>query len=148
MIVDRIENHSRYQGLGQRISQALRYLEQTDFSQLESGEYLLEGRELFAIVSEYALKPVAAGRLEAHRKYLDIQYLVRGGETIGYAPLCGQSACVAYDAEADVAFYPGAASLIRVEPGMFAIFYPEDLHMPGLGEPDVRVKKVVLKLRV
>ncbi len=147
MIVDRIENFEKYTPLGQRISLALAYIRATDFSQFEVGEYPVSGRDVFAIVSDYALKPESQGRLEAHRKYIDIQFLAQGGESIGYLPFSGQQETVAYDEPGDFAFYAGDPSLVHLEQGMFAIFYPEDLHMPGIGEPDKSVRKVVVKVR-
>jgi YhcH/YjgK/YiaL family protein len=147
MIVDRIENFEIYQSLGPRIAEALRYVEATDFSRLDAGEHSIQGRDIFAIVSDYNLKPLAEGRLEAHREYIDIQFLARGAESIGYAPAGDQQLLAEYDAEGDFAFYAGDSSLIRLEEGMFAIFFPQDLHMPGIGESDQRVRKVVVKVR-
>ena len=73
MIVDHLENIETYQSLGPRISVALNYLKTTDFSQLEIGEYSIDGRDIFAIINDYALKPETEGRLEAHRECIDIQ---------------------------------------------------------------------------
>ncbi len=147
MIVDRLENIQTYQPLGRRISVALAYLQTTDFSQFEIGEYPIEGKDIFAIVNDYALKPETEGRLEAHREYVDIQFLAQGGESIGYVPYREQQMISEYNAEGDYAFYAGTSSLIRLEQGMFAIFFPEDLHMPGIGDPNERVRKVVVKIR-
>jgi YhcH/YjgK/YiaL family protein len=148
MIVDRLENLAVYLPLGGRLARALRLLQTRDFSGLACGRHPLEGDDIFALVNEYPLKPRAEGRLEAHRKHIDIQYLLCGGETMGYAPLQEQPPLAAYDAAADLIFYAGDASMLSVEQGMFAIFYPGDLHMPGLGSPAARVRKVVLKVRI
>ena len=147
MIVDHLDNMKKYQSLGSRISIALAYLQATDFAQFEIGEYPIEGRDIFAIVNDYALKPETEGRLEAHREYIDIQFLAQGGESIGYVPYRGQQMLSEYNVEGDYAFYAGTSSLIRLEQQMFAIFFPEDLHMPGIGDPDERVRKVVVKIR-
>lgn len=147
MVVDHLENSARYACLGERIARAFAYLRETDFNTVEPGEYPIEGRDIFAVVNAYALKPTSQGRLEAHREYIDIQYLARGSELIGYAPFRDQPETVAFDSAADVGFYRGEASLVRVEEGMFAIFYPEDLHMPGIGDPASTVCKVVVKIR-
>ena len=147
MIVDRLENFGKYMALGQRISDALAYLNTTDFSQLDTGEYSIEGKDIFAIISDYALKPESEGRLEAHRDYIDIQFLAQGGESIGYIPYDGQQVLSEYDEKGDYTFYVGSSSLIRFEQGMFGIFYPEDLHMPGIGKSGERVRKVVVKVR-
>ena len=147
MVVGHIDNIETYQTLSRRISVALAYLQCTDFSQLELGEYPIEGRDIFAIVNDYALKPETEGRLEAHREYIDIQFLARGGESIGYGPYRGQQMISEYNVEGDYAFYAGSSSLIRLEEQMFAIFFPEDLHMPGIGDPGEKVRKVVVKIR-
>jgi len=147
MVIDLIENYEKYQSLGPRIAEALRYLRRADFAQFETGEHCIAGRDIFAIVSDYPLRAAAEGRLEAHRDYVDIQFLAQGGESIGYAPYVGQQVLSDYDKKGDIAFYAGPSSLLRLEQGMFAIFFPEDLHMPGIGEPDLRVRKVVVKVR-
>jgi YhcH/YjgK/YiaL family protein len=147
MIVDRLENMQKYQPLGRRISVALAYLQATDFSQVEIGEHPIEGKDIFAIVNDYALNSETEGQLEAHREYIDIQFLAQGGESIGYVPYREQQMISAYSAEDDCACYAGTSSLIRLEQGMFAIFFPEDLHMPGIGDPDEKVRKVVVKIR-
>lgn len=147
MVIDRLENSALYEALGARIAKGLEYLRSTDFAVLEPGEYPVDGRDIFAIVNDYMLKPESQGRLEAHRRYIDIQYLARGAEQIGYAPFCGQQETTAFDDKADVGFYSGSASLTRVEEGMFAIYYPGDLHMPGIGDPANSVRKVVVKIR-
>ncbi len=148
MIIDSLENIASYQTLNQRLVRALNYLRETDFSGRSVGEYPLEERDIFAIVSDYSLKTRAQGKLEAHRQYVDIQYLVRGTEMIGYAPLAGQEILVDYEHEKDCVFYRGDSSLITLVAGMFAVFFPQDLHMPGIGDPAQQVRKVVVKVRL
>jgi len=147
MVIDRLENFEKYLSLGPRISKALSYLKENDFSQFKAGEYDIDGRDIYAIVCDYALKPVSEGSLEGHRKYVDIQLLAQGGEKIGFVPRTDQDVLKEYDPEADYAFYSGTSSLIRFEQGMFGIFFPDDLHMPGIGSPDEKVRKVVIKVR-
>ena len=148
MIVDRLENANVYHSLGAGIARAFAYLQSTDFSALAPGEYPIDGRDIFAIVNEYNLKPLVEGRLEAHRSYIDIQFMVRGAEQMGYAPWQGQEESCPFEVEADYGFYYGESSLVLVEEGMFALFYPQDLHMPCIGDPLERVRKVVVKVRV
>jgi YhcH/YjgK/YiaL family protein len=147
MVVDHLRNYKIYQALSRRISVGLAYLFETDFTQLEVGKYPIEGEDVFAIINDYALKPESEGRLEGHREYIDIQYLARGGESIGYVPYRGQQMVSDYNDAGDYVFYSGSSSLVRLEERMFAIFYQEDLHMPGIGHPDETVRKVVVKVR-
>jgi YhcH/YjgK/YiaL family protein len=62
-------------------------------------------------------------------------------------PLSNQPETKAYNSEKDYTLYKGHVSLIQMKPGMFAIFYPNDLHMPGLSDMEVKVKKLVIKVK-
>ncbi len=150
MILDRLENAAMYRPLSQQIEAALAYLAKTDFQSLSPGRYELDGDRLYAMVQRYATKPPAGGRWEAHRRYLDVQYVVEGTERIGWAPLEEKTAIeTPYDAEKDVIFYRTAGDLLQLTAGTFAIFAPHDIHSPGLHasptEP-VDVLKVVVKV--
>jgi biofilm protein TabA len=152
MILDRLENAAAYEGLAPRIAAALRYLQGTDFAALADGRYELDGDRLFAIVQRYQTKPSADAAWEAHRRYIDVQYVVEGAERIGYAALRdGLRAAKPYDAEKDVAFFDARGDLFELAVGSFAIFGPQDVHAPGLaaGRPEAPggVLKVVVKCR-
>jgi YhcH/YjgK/YiaL family protein len=149
MIVDKIENSGLYSQSGTRIARAFQYLHTTDFSKLAAGKYEIESDDIFAIVSEYETKDIQDCALEAHRKYIDIQYLLEGSELIGVTSLKKQIASKAYSEEDDYALYADHSSLLELEAGRFAIFFPEDLHMPGVkNKQKAQVRKVIIKVRV
>lgn len=149
MIADSIENLSIYTGLGEGIKTALKYIAETDFSTVEKGKYPINGDLIYAVVNEYQTKPEAECKIEAHRRYIDVQFVVSGEEAIGYAPLNGQEPSIAYNDEKDCVFYTVPVSKVKISSGMFAIFYPHDLHQPGVSaETESNVKKVVVKVRV
>ena len=85
MIIEQLENATQYYGLGGRIEAALRYLQDTDFRQIDPERYAIDGDQVYAMVQEYDSKPKAEGFWEAHRKYLDVQYVAAGVEHMGYA---------------------------------------------------------------
>jgi YhcH/YjgK/YiaL family protein len=149
MVVDTIENISLYKSLGEKISRALDYLKSTDFETMPSGRYAVEGEDIFAIVNEYETKDKKDCEAEAHRKYIDVQFIVKGEELFGYTPLANQLPVKDYDEENDYAVYNNEVSYIKLEPGMFIIFYPTDIHQPEVKvyEP-MMVKKVVMKVKV
>lgn len=148
MIIDKLENSKFYENLGERIRKALNYLKETDFSKTDAGKYEIQGNDIFVMVSEYNTKDVSEGRLESHRNYIDVQYVAKGFEQIGYVPLNNQKPDVEYDEENDISFYSGEKSFTKLEEGMFAIFFPADIHMPGIKlDNPVRVKKVVVKVK-
>lgn len=148
MIIDKIENAYLYKNLGERIDRAFNYIRSTNLKNLKSGKYEIEGDNIFALVSEYQTKPESEGKLEAHKKYIDVQYVISGEERMGYAPLNDQLIIENYKEENDIMFFKGEKSFTNVEEGMFAIFFPVDLHMPGINtEKSKPVKKLVIKVR-
>lgn len=136
-----------YAALPPRFRRALEMLASTDLENLPLGRHDLEGDALFVLVQEYATKPQEAGRWEAHRRYADIQLLVHGQERIGIAPLEQMTVDVPYDEAKDFALFTGKGDWLTMVPGRFAIFFPQDVHLPCIqvdGEQTVR--KIVVKV--
>ena len=149
MIIDKIENVHIYKNISERISKSFEYIKTTDLKNLPAGKYPVDGENIFALISEYKTKSEQEGKLEAHRKYIDVQYVIEGEELMGYAPLGGQKILDPYKEENDIIFFTGDKSFTKVSEGMFAIFFPEDVHMPGImTEVPTSVKKLVIKVRV
>ena len=148
MVTDLLSNANVYAGLGERIAQALSWAQAHKLAGLEVGRHEIDGDRVFALVSEYVAKPLAEGRWEAHRKYLDLQCVASGRENIGYAPLVTLKGDQ-YIPEKDIIWLTGDGSFVAMEPGRFMLLWPEDGHMPGIAtaQPE-RVKKVVLKIAV
>jgi YhcH/YjgK/YiaL family protein len=146
MIFDKLANAKIYLGMNQRLAAALEYLRATDFSHVAPGKYEIDGNNVYALVQEYQTKPMH-GRYEAHRKYIDVQFMFAGEEIMGYANLQDLKVTEEYIESKDALFLAGEPNLLRMKPGMFAIFYPEDAHIPGLmvNSPQP-VKKVVMKV--
>ena len=149
MIIDKLSNSHLYSGLGERIIKAFDYLTQPDFSKKELGKYEIDGDNIFAIVNEYQTKDASEGKLEAHKKYIDVQFVAKGSELMGYAPLGNQKVIDEYNEQNDIIFYSGEKSFTQVDEGMFAIFFPTDVHLPGIKAADKSyVKKIVIKVKV
>jgi biofilm protein TabA len=118
---------------------------------MPDGRVDISGDDIFAMVSTYETRRAEDSRFEAHRKYKDIQLMLAGEEEIGWAPLEGLDVAEPYDEERDVAFFyqpAGGFSRISMRPGMCAVFFPEDAHMPQLmsGGEAATVRKVVIKV--
>ena len=87
--------------------------------------------------------------LEAHRQYLDVQYIVKGQEFVGWAPLNTLTPVGPFSTEQDVGFYTGDFDLISVREGYCYVAFPEDAHMPGrCVECPNDYTKIILKLKV
>jgi YhcH/YjgK/YiaL family protein len=152
MILDQLDSALMYGGLGERIAIGLALLNEDSIRDAPPGKYEVDGDSFFYIVDEYETKPIEQGRLEIHRKYLDIQYIISGGECIGFAPLEGLTEETPYEGEKDLAFYryEPTMSKLKLKQGMFAIFWPNEPHMPGrcIGVSPEKVKKIVVKIRM
>ena len=149
MIFDKIDNSAIYENISPLIKRAFEYLKQTDFSGMENGKHIVDGDNLFAVLQEYDTKNDVDAKLEAHRKYIDVQYIISGEELIGVRPLINQVHCKEYDAENDYALYDDTCSFVKISPGQFAVLFPQDLHKPGIKvDSSIKVKKVVMKVKV
>ena len=106
---------------------------------------LSDGNRFFLAIQGTKAPDVA----EAHRKYLDIQYIVKGKEVVGYAPLEACRIEGEFNEEKDIGKYTGDFEYITIGEGMCYVAFPEDAHMPGrhLDVPN-DFGKVVVKLKV
>jgi uncharacterized protein, YhcH/YjgK/YiaL family len=157
MILDALENvnsdsASIYGSLPRTLVAALDFLRASDLAALPLGKTAIDGERLFALTQEYEPKPAGLLKFEAHRRYWDVQYVVRGIERMGWNTLARMTVIEPHDAERDVAFFRGEGDYFRVPAGTFAIFSPQDVHMPGValaeGGPVASVRKIVLKVEV
>ncbi|MBU3191023.1 YhcH/YjgK/YiaL family protein [Clostridium bowmanii] len=147
MIIDKLSNAKQYYGLSKRIEKALKYLENTDLSKLEVGKYEIDGKNIYVSIAEYETKNIEQGKWEAHRKYLDIQFIIFGKEKMGYAPINEMKMKNEYNQEKDILFLEGDGNYLVANEGTFILFAPEDAHMPGIKACEQQfVKKAVVKI--
>ncbi|GGK42105.1 MULTISPECIES: YhcH/YjgK/YiaL family protein [Flavobacteriaceae] len=149
MIVDKIENAHLYTNSHSGIDKALNYIKNTNFFKLTKGRHEIEGDEIFAIVNEYKTKNQEENLLESHIKYIDVQFIAQGTEQIGFTTFNNQIPEKFYDSTDDYMLFKEPYNLITLNEGMFAIFYPSDIHIPGLIADTVsKVTKVVVKVKL
>ena len=124
------------------------YLRETDLTNLEKGKYALAGDSLFAIVDEYTTQNTGERKYEAHRNYIDLQYIITGQELIGIARLDDQEVLEPYDQGRDIAFYNIHDGAYRLaDSSVFFIFFPDDAHQPCVKVDQTSpVKKIVFKI--
>jgi len=134
----------------ERWDKAFTFLKSSDLSNLEIKRYEIDGENIFAPVSEYLSKNEEDAKFEAHKKYIDIQYVISGVEQMSVAPLSElDSITVPYDPAKEVEFMTVKESRhFKANPERFFIFFPSDIHRPGLkvGE-NAMVKKIVVKVK-
>ena len=136
--------------LQEKIAETLKFMENLNFDEMEVGKHVIND-DAFVLIQKYDSKEPDAVRFEAHRNYVDIQYVVEGKESIEVAAVTAMTVSESYDPERDVEFYeePELASKYVLTDGGYAILYPADAHKPGVrvGE-SVAMKKMVGKVRI
>lgn len=149
MIVDKLNNAEQYYKLGVSFKKAFNYIKNTDLSKIETGKYQIDGDKIFAVVSEYETKNLEQGLWEAHKKYIDIQYIISGKERMGYCCIDDMKEAVPYNEEKDIIFMKGQGDFLTINKGAFALFTPQDAHMPNIRTDSSQcVKKLLVKILI
>ena len=154
MIFDTIVNAEKYTCLSDLVGTALAYLKEHDLAGLEEQRIDIQGDEIYVMIQHYDTEGAAGRSFETHDKYIDIQYVISGTETIVYAsrdtltveqPYDGDNDCTLYHYDTNMRSTP-----LNMATGDFAIFFPDDAHVPKLQTETTpaAVKKAVFKVKV
>lgn len=148
MIIDTLDNLAKYEAINPLFRDVMDFLKRNDLNTLESGKHPIKGDDLFVNIATAKGRTPDAAVLETHRKMIDIQIPLDGPETYGYTPLC-QLPEAAYNAEKDITKYGDlmAENFVDCQPGMFAIFFPQDGHAPCITMA-LEIKKAIFKVKV
>jgi len=131
-----------------KIKKGLEFLKETDFSKLEDGKHVLSD-DMYVNVQTYTTKSDAD--FEAHRDYVDIQYMISGEELIGVTNYSDCKTTVPYDREKDIEFLSGKGNYTEMYTGDFMVLYPDDAHKPSISidrANPAKVRKAVVKVKI
>jgi len=151
MILDKLENCNLYVNTNSNLKKAFEFLSNNKLEELTDGKYEIDSTDVFALVQSYATKKEADNKLESHEKYIDIQYVVKGAETIVWAPINQLTVSEEYSEERDVTFYKDSSygSKLNLRDNYFCILFPEDGHKPGcIFDKTMNIKKIVIKIKL
>lgn len=151
VISDRIINFEEYISLNKNLKKAFEFLKSADVDKLLDGRYEIDGENVFALVQSYRTKAENEVGWEAHKKYIDIQFIAKGTEAIGWKPADELTVREGYSEKNDIAFYenPPCWSRLVLTEGQFAVFFPSDAHKPCLAvQSPCEVKKIVVKVKL
>ena len=124
------------------------YLKKTDLKTLVNGRHVIDGDNVYAIVTEAPTKDYDKTTFESHRKYIDLQYVIMGEENMAKAPLTSVIISKPYNESADIAYYTGEGKIYIVPAGTFMLFFPTDAHRPNISPGGNKVvKKIVIKIK-
>ena len=148
MILDALSNEERLRNFHPGFRAAFQFLREADLPQLSDGRQEIDGSRLYAVVVRGQGKGQKGAKLEAHRRYIDIQYSLAGPDVIGWKQV---STCrnpeQEYSEAKDIQFFLDASdSWVTVPQGSFGIYFPQDAHAPMGSEGPIH--KVVVKVAV
>lgn len=149
MIVDTIKNASKYFSAHPLFAKAFEFINQTDLVNAADGKSdIADGLKAIFSNSPGKTKEASCAKFECHNKNIDIQFCISGAETIGWKP---REKCITpngdYNTEKDVQLYHDVPdTFFELTDGQFAIFFPEDVHAPMIGEGNI--KKLVIKVKI
>ena len=146
MILDKLSNVNMYEHLHPRLTKGLQFLRENDLDSLEVGTYQIEEDKVFVMIQEYDTKLPEVCRFEAHYRYADIQYVIQGVEKMEYTHI-SEAKVAETDKEKDLMFLEAEGDTFLVKAGSFAIFTPEDAHIPGMcADQPQPIRKAVVKV--
>lgn len=150
MIYDHIENSMKYKGISPFMNKALEYIQKIDAGLLNPGRNDVDGDNLFVMMFDYTSIDDSEALYEIHKKYIDIQLVLKGKEHICCCPDGAPEVLKPYDDKDDAELFrlcPGIR--LKLEPGVFALFMPEEYHAPKITINEKKeVRKIVVKIRV
>ena len=149
MIKDKLENSHIYYPLSENLKKGFEWLKSQDLANIEPKKYIIDDDAVWANVQEYETKDDA--KYETHRKYIDIQYMIKGREFVGVTDKSNCVTCEEYNPETDLEFMDIniKEDYQILNEGDFLIFYPTDAHKPSINPDEkLKVNKVIVKVAV
>lgn len=145
-----IENTEINERIDEKITEVLSYMETIDLQELPVGKYVVDD-DVYYMVQEYETKSIDQCRIESHKKYVDIQWIINGAERIDVSDIYALALEEEYDDVKDVMFWKETSQLSQMvlRDGSYAIFYPQNAHRPSIAiNKSAMVKKVVIKIKI
>jgi len=147
MIFDKIENLRQYDVVSDKVLEYILNLE----ASTPAGRYVID-EKTYANIEEYNTKSHEKCFFEAHKRYIDIQILLKGQERLDFTNIDGLTVKTPYNDEKDIVFFEEKqeSGSVKLQDGYFALLFPHDAHRPQMNLSAVSecVKKVVVKILV
>ncbi|QHS54141.1 DUF386 domain-containing protein [Mucilaginibacter sp. 14171R-50] len=147
--VNAVEFYKQYHNNKAVWDKVFSYLREQNLDTLSAGKHPIDGENAYASVTEAPSKDLDKAGWESHRKYIDLQYVIKGKERINVIDINKATITKPYSETSDAANYTAEGASYIAEPGTFFLFFPQDVHRPNIKVAgyDV-VKKLVIKIKV
>jgi len=147
--VDAQEFYKQYHGNKAVWDKVVQFLKDNNLDTLSTGKHPIDGDNAYASVTYGPSKTNNDAKWESHRKYIDLQYVIKGEEKIEVAPVPSVAVTTPYNDAHDAANYSGNGTYYIAMPGTFYLFFPQDVHRPNIKVDGYdEVKKLVIKIKV
>ncbi len=148
MIKDKLENANNYYGISENLKMGFEWLKSQDLNNIEPNKYYIDGNIFYANIQEYETK--ADAKYESHKKYIDIQYMIKGNERVGVCDKNSCKLCIPYDEATDIDFMenPNEEEFLMLNSGEFIVLFPNDAHKPSINPSNTDTKNIVKKVVV
>ena len=148
IIVDKLDQADKYFDMHPEFKKVFTFLREKNLSDLSLGKHEIDGDRLFYIIQKEPGRSRSESKLEAHKKYIDIHYVIAGTDEMGWKSTADcEMVDVSYDEDKDIAFFNDEPkSWSQVPAGSFTIFFPQDAHAPMISEGEIH--KIVFKVTV
>ena len=135
MIQTTVEQLDRYTVMHPRFKQAYEALRAQAQEPFSPGRIPVNGEEIYINALAYYTKSEAEAQFEAHKVYYDVMLVLSGEESIACLPgRVSKEITSEYNEAGDcyLAEMEHPHSTFSMKPGDIAIFYPGEMHAPGL----------------
>lgn len=147
MIIDTLENLEKYAKVNPLFTKVVEFVKANDLKTLEDGKHFIQDKDLFVNIQDARGRSAEEAVIETHINMIDIQIPLSGEETFGYTPLRNLPE-LEYNAEKDITKYGDlkAENYVTLQPGMMAIFFPQDGHAPCISKEST-IHKAIFKVK-
>jgi YhcH/YjgK/YiaL family protein len=146
---DNVEFAKQYHANKAYWDKAFAFMRDHNLADMAPGKYVIDSTNVVATITEAPSKAFEKSAWESHRRFIDLQYVIKGEEKIGVSPLSESKVIKPYDERKDGANYEATGKYYIATPSEFFLFFPNDVHRPNISVPGFdTVKKLVIKIRV
>lgn len=148
MIYDNIKNLNKYLGVVPHLEEVLSFIKDNNLNNLPF-ERIDISENVYLVKQKYYGKDIKDAGVESHKKYIDIQIILKGKESMQYCLYNDNlKVSVEYDDSKDIMFYDEVLNnKVEVSKDEFVVFFKEDIHQPGIKTGDEEINKIVVKIR-
>ena len=152
MILDTLKNFECYTSLHKNFKAGFDFIQKALKENLAPGRYEIDGDALYASVQEYETHPAEGAKFEGHRKYIDLQFIASGKERMDIIDIEKADVFADYDAAIEAGLFTPKETPVSAifKAGDFAVFFPQDLHSPGIQADGIpsKIKKIIVKIAI